>query len=86
MIQERLNSKTSGKKFKKVNAQQYPTILAWGRIKYNNVYWIANGSDKIYDWAPNVLYNEVSESLKADDIKESLDRVLYVSDDVLFGS
>ena len=85
MIWERVESKTSGKKFKQVNKEQWPMIMAWNRIKYDNVYWIANGSDKIYDWAPDVLYNEVSESLKADDIKDSLDRVLYVSDDILFG-
>ena len=85
MVKDRLDSKTSGLKFKQVNSDQYPMIMAWPRIKYDNVYWIANGSDKIYDWAPDVLYNEVPDSLKADDIKESLDRVLYVSDDILFG-
>lgn len=85
MIFDRIDSKTSGKKFRQVNRDLYPMIMAWGRIKYENVYWIANGSDKIYDWAPNVLYNEVGDTLKADDIKESLDRVLYVSDDILFG-
>jgi hypothetical protein len=85
MVKERLDSKTSGPKFEKTNRKQYPMIMAWPRIKYDNVYWIANGSDKIYDWAPDVLYNEVPDSLKADDIKESLDRVLYVSDDILFG-
>lgn len=85
MIKDRLDSKTSGIKFKEVNRDLYPMIMSWGRIKYDNVYWIANGSDKIYDWAPDVLYNEVGDTLKADDIKESLDRVLYVSDDILFG-
>ena len=85
MVEERGNHKSSGKKFQKINGSQYKMIMAWDRIKYDNVYWIANGSDKIFDWAPNVLYNEVPSKLTSDDIKESIDRVLYVSDDVLFG-
>ena len=85
MVEERLESKTSGNNFRKVNHGDWQQILSWNRIEYSNVYWIANGSDQIYDWAPDVLYNDVSDYLKSDDIKESLDRVLYVSDDVLFG-
>ena len=85
MINVRINSPTSGQKFKEVNQKQYPMIMAWERIDYSKVYWIANGSDKIYDWAPDVLYNNVANELKLDDVKNSISRVLYVSDDILFG-
>ena len=85
MVELRLNNSKSGENFKELNKDQYKMILAWPRIDYSKVRWIANGSDKIYDWAPDVLYNEVSDDLKSEDIKDSLDRVLYVSDDVLFG-
>lgn len=85
MIKNRVNAESSGEKFKQINQKLYPMIMTWDRIDYSKVYWIANGSDKIIDWAPDVLYNNVDDSLKSDDIKESLDRVLYVSDDILFG-
>ena len=85
MINVRMNSPTSGQKFKRINQDQYPMIMAWERIDYSKVHWIANGSDKICDWAQDVLYNNVPKELKADDIKESISRVLYVSDDILFG-
>jgi len=85
MINVRMNSPTSGQKFKRINKGQYPMIMAWERIDYSKVYWIANGSDKICDWAPDVLHNNVPKELKAEDIKESINRVLYVSDDILFG-
>jgi len=80
-----MNSPLSGLKFKEINQTQYPMIMAWERIDYSKVYWIANGSDKIYDWAPDVIYKNVPSLMKGDDIKESLDKVLYVSDDILFG-
>ena len=60
-------------------------IRAWGQINYDNVYWIANCSDKICDWAPNVIYHNVPKAMRVEEIEESLDRVLYVSDDILFG-
>lgn len=85
MIKTRLTSTTSGKKFEETNRSQYPAIISKERIDYSKVFWIANGSDKIYDWAPDVLYNNVSDDLKLDEIKDSLERILYVSDDVLFG-
>ena len=85
MIEVRMNSPLSGLKFKEINQTQYPMIMAWERIDYSKVYWIANGSDKICDWAQDVLHNNVPKELKAEDIKESISRVLYVSDDILFG-
>lgn len=85
MINVRSASKTSGPKFKEDNKSQLLMINAWPLINYENVYWIANGSDQIYDWAPNVLLNNVKDYFIADGIEDSLDKVLYVSDDILFG-
>ena len=72
MIKTRLTSTSSGKKFEETNRSQYPAIVSKERIDYSKVFWIANGSDKIYDWAPDVLYNNVSDDLKLDEIKDSL--------------
>jgi len=85
MIHVRMNSPTSGQKFKDINQTQYPMIMAWEQIDYSKVYWVANGSDKIYDWAPDVLHNNVPEIFKLNEVKDSISRVLYVSDDILFG-
>ncbi len=85
MVNVRKANKTSGPKFKEQNKKQLHVFDAWSLINYENVYWVVNGSDEIYDWAPDVLINNVKDHFVADGIQESLDRVLYVSDDVLFG-
>jgi len=85
MVTNRCTQLPSGKKFVELNGKKVKMIEAWPQIKYDNVYWIANCTDKIYDWAPNVIYNDVPGLMQFDELKESLDRVLYVSDDILFG-
>lgn len=85
MMDTRIKHNTSGPKFLAANKKAVRMLGAWDQINYKNVYWIANGSDKIYDWAPDVLVNNIKALLLADGITESLKRILYVSDDVLFG-
>jgi len=85
MMDARIKHNTSGPKFLAANKKDVRMLQAWDKINYKNVYWIANGSDKIYDWAPDVLVNNIKPLLLEDGIEESLKRILYVSDDVLFG-
>jgi hypothetical protein len=85
MADTRIKHNTSGPKFLADNKKAVTMLMAWDKINYDNVHWIANGSDKIYDWAPNVLVNNIKPLLLEDGIKESLSRIIYVSDDILFG-
>ena len=85
MITTRCNSLPSGIKFEELNAHKLKIIKAWDPINYDNVHWVANCSDKICDWAPNVIYHNVPKKMMEVGIKESLERVIYVSDDILFG-
>ena len=52
-------------------------------IKYENVYFVANGSSQIYDWVVDVVYNDIPDHQRMMTLKEISDRTIYVSDDLL---
>jgi hypothetical protein len=53
-------------------------------IKYDNVYFVANGSRHMCDWVKDIVYHDIPEIMRIMEPKEISDRTLYVSDDVLF--
>ena len=53
-------------------------------IKYENVYFVANGSRHMCDWVQDIVYHDIPEVMRIMEPEEISRRTLYVSDDVLF--
>lgn len=83
MADIRVNSTTpSAEKFTIVNKDLLDQMDQY--IDYSQVYFIANGSRKIYDWVVDVAYNDIPESMRMLSTDEISKRTLYVSDEELF--
>ncbi len=53
-------------------------------IDYDKVYFVANGSQKIYDWVVDIAYRDIPEHMRILSPDEISKRTLYVSDSDLF--
>jgi hypothetical protein len=80
MIEERANDTEPGKKFALRNEATVNLLDDTPRLNYENVYFLCNGSRKVYDWSWETLTHSIP-FLEKDYVKS---HSVYLSDDILF--